>query len=167
MRLVFCSHQDDPLGTEVLGYLGKKGCQTLLLEGDQAAPETAVALFSSPSEELKWIGRCSAVVAYRLVNAAPAWAATTPFLVAFREGDSLQQAGLHLARMYEHWLSQNKDAGCPWGSEPEAEENVLAFRQWQERAQGVLSPEVVWEKTPGLWPPKKKRPPRTRQEFWY
>jgi len=177
-QVLFCTDGSDKIGLEVIEFLGSVGCRVLVLHGEMA-PKEAVAVYSEPQPQ-KWQGdRHSIMAAYRLLapKAAPKWAKLTPFRAVFRGNDKdLVKAALQLARGYELWLCQRHGQDMPpWGMKPtghgvEPEPDwQKQFKKWQNWANLVLADCSGWEKTPGLWPLKKKktRAPRDeRKERW-
>lgn len=158
MHVQFCTTESDELGKDAIRILENRGCQTVVLKGNEATPLGAVAIFTHPNHNtFHWPGNCVRIAAHRLMDCRPDWV-KTPFLIAIRpptkEG-GLESGILEAAKRYEEWLILGA-SGQPGHDPPKSPVQFQEFKDWrrqvEEQMKEISSQGISWNwrLTPGL-----------------
>ena len=138
----------------VVGVLERFDVKHSVLRDGQYAQPQELAIFSVNGENVHFPGKHARLAVHRLIEAGvvPAWAATTPYIVALKDNFNDKRRGeigralKNIIQVYEEWFSGLRGFDCPWGSKPTGNAAILSFENWKTQNIAVLtnsfSPEV-------------------------
>lgn len=149
MRLLVVAMRTDTLAAEAVNFIKQSWpwipgvplswrlLYVHILEGG-IAPRGSLALFSVPEEEFRFPNTHLRIVAFSALKVAPAWARSTPFLIALRRNDqSLEVTKEELIRVltqYVFWTPNSRKIP-PWGGNgPTSSEKKDDFEEWWKDA---------------------------------
>ena len=171
---MFCTHEKDERGIEIIKCLAGLGCLTKIVREGELADPLSVAFFTDIQNAIDYPSKYARMTPYVMNGIIPNWAVETPFKVALRnrqdEGfkiENLQNAGKEAARLYERFFADGMK-GNPLVQDP-LPDDVEGYEQWLAMIESLkkqVVPGTQWEKTPRLGRSRGRRVRRQRGEGW-